>query len=172
LSSTPETRSNESSSSVTLCAASDADQDFLLSVFASTRSDELAALAFDPNLAQTFARMQFSMQQQNYRARYPEAENKIILKDGVPVGRMLVDRNDDGITLVDIALLPDYRGSGIGSALIQTLLDEATAAQKAVQLSVYKINPAVRLYERLGFSYVADDEVYFEMIRRPAMPPA
>src|SRR5258708_34625881 len=151
------------SSLITLRAATAADQDFLLAVFAGTRSDELAALAWDPKMGQAFLEMQFRMQAQNYKAAHPTAENNIILNEGAPVGRMLVDRTEQAIKLVDIAILPDHRSAGIGSKLIQSLLDEAATSGREVQLSVFKTNPAARLSERLGFSTVADDGVYFEM---------
>ena len=151
------------SSLITLRAATDADWDFLRAVFAGTRSDELAALAWDLKMGQAFIEMQFRVQAQNYKATYPSAQNNIILSDGAPVGRMLVDRTEQAIKLVDIAILRDHCGAGIGSKLIQSLLDEAARDGKEVQLSVFKTNPAARLYQRLGFSTVADDGVYFEM---------
>lgn len=154
---------------MTLRAATPADQSFLLTVFASTRSDELAALNWDSAQSKLFTQMQFSAQQQSYAGRYPSASNSIILLDEQPIGRMLVDRTEKVIELVDIALLAEHRGRGIGSFLIRSLLGEATASGKSVRLSVYKFNPAVRLYDRLGFSPIAEDEVYSEMLWAPAV---
>ena len=153
---------------VTLRAATPADQSFLLTVFAGTRTDELAALNWDPAQSKLFIQMQFSAQQQSYAARYPAATNSIILIGGQPIGRMLVNRTEETIELVDIALLAEYRSSGTGSFLIRGLMDEAVASRKSVQLSVYKLNPAVRLYERLGFSPIVDDGVYSDMMWAPA----
>jgi ribosomal protein S18 acetylase RimI-like enzyme len=158
----------EYAQSVTLRAATPADRSFLLTVFAGTRTDELAALVWDPAQSQAFIQMQFSAQQQNYSACYPAAENSIILLGERPIGRMLVERTEQAIELVDIALLAEHRSNGIGSFLIRGLLDEAGASQKSVRLSVYKLNPAVRLYERLGFSLTAEDALYFEMTWAPA----
>ena len=135
-----------------------------MTVFASTRSDELAVLAWNPALRQSFIDMQFSAQQQDFGASYPDAENSIILLAEQPIGRMLVDRTDAAIFLIDIAILNDYRNRRIGSSLICGLMDEAAGSQKSMRLSVYKSNPAVRLYERLGFSPIADNGLYFEMI--------
>jgi ribosomal protein S18 acetylase RimI-like enzyme len=158
----------EYAQSVTLRATTPDDRSFLLTVFASTRADELAALGWDPAQSEAFIQMQFCAQQQNYSARYPAAENSIILLGERPIGRMLVERTEQAIDLVDIALLAEHRGSGIGSFLICGLLDEARAARKSVRLAVYKLNPAVRLYERLGFSLIAEDAVYSEMAWAPA----
>jgi len=148
---------------VTLRAATSADQNFLMAVFASTRGDELAALGWDPQQSELFINMQFNAQQQSYSAGYPAAVNNIILLAEQPIGRILVDRTGDEILLVDIALLSDYRNQRIGSNLIRGLMDEAATLQKPVRLSVYKSNPARRLYQRLGFSQVAEDALYIEM---------
>lgn len=158
---------SQPSQSVTLRAATPDDRDFLLAVFASTREDELAVLSADTQ-RQAFINLQFHAQQQSYSACHPAAENSIILLEGRPIGRMLVDRTAEAILLVDIAILNDYRNRRVGSSLIRSLMDDASAARKAVRLSVYKMNPALRLYERLGFSRTADDGVYFEMMWVPA----
>ncbi len=148
---------------VRLRAADSGDDEFLMAVLASTRTDELAMIEWDPAQAQAFLRLQFTAQLRNYSAVYPNAENNIILLDEQPVGRMLVDRGGDEISLIDIALLCEHRNAGTGSALIQNLLREAAAASKPVKLHVLHSNPALRLYERLGFSPVSRDEVYLEM---------
>ena len=115
--------------------------------------------------------MQFNAQRQQYDGSYPEAENSIVLRDDHPIGRILVDRKGHDITLVDVALLPEHRNAGIGSALVQRLLAQAIVAKKPVRLHVLKSNPALRLYERLGFSRVSDESMYFEMIFQPEGSP-
>jgi ribosomal protein S18 acetylase RimI-like enzyme len=154
--------------SVTLRAATPDDRDFLLTVFAGTRADELAVLSADAAQREVFINLQFNAQQQSYSDCYPAAENSIILLAGQPIGRMIVDRATEEILLVDIALLSHYRNRRIGSSLIRSLMDEASATRKAVRLSVYKLNPALRLYQRLGFFPSADDGLYFEMKWVPA----
>jgi ribosomal protein S18 acetylase RimI-like enzyme len=57
-------------------------------------------------------------------------------------------------------LLPEYRGKGLGAALLRDLMDEAAAAGKAVSIHVEKFNPAMRLYRRLGFATAEDKGVY------------
>jgi len=143
--------------------ATSADDDFLFALFASTRSDELAALANNPAHALAFIKMQFTAQSQSYKAAYPSAENNIIMLGEEPIGRMLVARGAREFELIDIALLPDYRNSGIGGALLQGLLDDAAAKAKPIRLQVFNSNPARRLYERLGFCPVSTDGVYLEM---------
>jgi len=140
------------------------DEPFLLKVYASTRVEELAGLGWDDNQKRAFIRMQFLARERCY----PRGDNRIILLDGRPVGRMLVDRSEEGILLSDIALLTEYRNTGIGSRLIQDLMKEATAAGKPLRLHVLASSPAVRLYERLGFSRSGDDGTHLEMKWTPS----
>jgi ribosomal protein S18 acetylase RimI-like enzyme len=156
--------------SVTLRPAGPDDDEFLRAVYASTRSDELNLSGWDDHQKRAFIELQFRAQSQQYLMCYPEADNAIIQLNELPVGRLLVDRKGTDFMLVDIALLPDYRKAGIGTALIQSLLDEATSSQKSVGLHVLRWNVAARLYERLGFKITGDDGVYFEMKRVPDEP--
>ena len=123
------------------------DEPFLLEVYASTRIDELAGLGWNDDQKQAFIKIQFLARERSY----PRVDDRIILLDGRAVGRMLVDRNEAEILLRDIALLTEYRNTGIGSRLINDLMQEAAAAGKPIKLHVVSSSPAVRLYERLGF---------------------
>ncbi len=69
---------------------------------------------------------------------------------------------------MDIALLPEHRGRGIGTRLVQDVLDEARASGRSVSLHVEETNPAKRLYERMGFVDVEDRGVYILMEWRTA----
>ena len=152
---------------LSLRPATDADQEFLVSVFASTRADELQALSWNPIQAETFIKIQYNAQQQSYRLSYPAAENNIILYDGQPIGRMLIDRSEELIHLVDIAILPDYRNHGVGAELIGGLLAEGATTGREVVLSVFHLNPAIHLYDRLGFARVDEESPYWKMRWRP-----
>jgi ribosomal protein S18 acetylase RimI-like enzyme len=93
----------------------------------------------------------------------------VILVDGEPAGRLYVHRGDRETRIVDIALLPEQRGIGIGTTLLRDLLAEADAAGKSVTMHVEQFNPALRLYERLGFSIAEDRGVYLFLERPPAL---
>jgi ribosomal protein S18 acetylase RimI-like enzyme len=122
-------------------------------------------LGWDDNQKQVFIKMQFLARERSY----PRVDNRIILLNGRPVGRMMVDRDDASILLRDIALLTEYRNAGIGSRLIQDLMKEATAAGKPIDLHVVSTSPAVRLYERLGFRLSGDETAaYLQMKWVPA----
>ncbi len=66
----------------------------------------------------------------------------------------------DEICIVDIALLPEFCNRGIGTTILRTLQAEASAAGKPLRIHVERFNPALRLYERLGFRLVEDRGVY------------
>ena len=153
--------------SITLRSSMPEDQEFLFAVYASTRDDELSLWGWSDNQKRGFLEMQFRAQSQQYSLCYPLADSSVILLDDHPVGHLLVDRKGPDITLVDIALLPEYRNRSIGTTLIQSLLKEATGAQKNVALHVLRGSAAARLYERLGFIMVNEDGVYLEMKRTP-----
>ena len=148
---------------VSLRSATLEDEQFLQQLFATTRADELALMPWNENQKQSFIAVQFKAQSQQYAMAYPHADYSIILLGDVSIGRMIVDRNEAATSLVDIALLPSYRNTGIGTGLIKDLLKEAAAAGKPVRLHVLTSSAAKRLYERLGFSQVGSDAVYLEM---------
>jgi ribosomal protein S18 acetylase RimI-like enzyme len=149
------------------------DQAFLFQLYAGTRLHEVAAFGWSPAQQEAFFRMQFNAQQRWYQMSYPEADHQIILnEEQQPIGRMLVSRGQDAFMLVDIALLPEYRGHGIGMELLQKLIAQARAAGKPVRLQVMRTNPAMHLYERLGFTKTGEDQMYVQMVfSHPESPP-
>lgn len=148
---------------VTLRPSQPEDREFLFAVYASTRDEELSLWGWDDNQKRGFLELQHRAQSQQYSLCYPQADSSIILLDGHPVGRFLVDREGPDIMLVDIALLPEYQNRDIGTKVIQFLFKEANRAQKNVALHVRRDNRAAHLYERLGFTVVNDEGAYLEM---------
>jgi ribosomal protein S18 acetylase RimI-like enzyme len=153
---------------VALRPVRDADGPLLLRVYAGTRAEELAPLAWSREQKAAFVAQQFAAQTAHYSQHYPGMTANVILLDGVPAGRLLVDRRDDAILIVDISILPEHRGRGAGSVLLREVLDQATAARKRVVIHVERFNRALRLYERLGFRVVGDHGVYLRMEWHPA----
>jgi ribosomal protein S18 acetylase RimI-like enzyme len=141
----------------------DGDLDFLRALYASTRADELELLAWSDDQREQFLAMQFDMRQAHYRGAYDEVGSQIVLLEGRPIGRLYVHRSDSEIYLVDIALLAQHRGAGIGAKLIRELLAEATASGKPVRLTAEQGSAAVRLYEGLGFRRTGETEIHISM---------
>lgn len=96
-----------------------------------------------------------------------ETTSAIILWHERPIGRLYIERRTDEMLGIDIALLPEYRQSGIGTAILRDLLAEAARDGKPFRIHVQKFNRAQRLYERLGFTTLDDDGVYLFMEWRP-----
>jgi ribosomal protein S18 acetylase RimI-like enzyme len=142
------------------------DEDFLRDLYFSTRED-LNLLPLDEAQKQAFITMQYAAQKQAYEIQFPGAEHDLILRDRIPAGRLLVDRGPNAIYLVDISLLPIYRGMGIGTAMMNELAEEANSAGTALRLHVLKTNPANHLYFRMGLTVTADDGLYLEMQKAP-----
>jgi len=143
------------------------DDDFLFALYASTRREEIAAFGWSREQQELFCRMQFTAQQRWYEAAFAAAERAMILDGGEPIGRIIVLRTPAEIRLVDISLLPEHRGAGIGTLLIERLIDEAERARLPVRLQVLNNNRARHLYERLGFVLSGGDDVYYQMERTP-----
>lgn len=139
------------------------DRSFLLAVYASTRQLELAAVEWEAAQKAAFVAMQFEAQHAYYQEHYAGAAFDVILVDGQPAGRLYVAREADEIRIVDIALLPDFCNRGLGTTLLRGLQSEAAAAGKPLRIHVERFNPALRLYERLGFYPIADRGVYLFM---------
>ena len=139
------------------------DEAFLARVYASSRAEELAVTGWSEELKTDFCRRQFDAQSAYYAANYPGAAFQIIERNGWPVGRLYVDRWEKEIRIVDITLLPEFRGSGIGTKLLRDLQDEARAAGKSLTIHVERFNRALGLYQQLGFERVEDKGVYLLM---------
>jgi ribosomal protein S18 acetylase RimI-like enzyme len=160
--------SSHRAAEITLRTTEVGDDALQLRVYASTRADELALVPWSREQKEAFVAQQFAAQTAHYARHYPQMSADVILVDGEPAGRLLVARLDDEILIVDIALLPEHRGAGVGTALLHDVLAEADAAGKRVAIHVERFNPALRLYERLGFSIAEDQGVYLLLERRPA----
>jgi ribosomal protein S18 acetylase RimI-like enzyme len=153
---------------VSLRRAVPEDDTFLLRVYASTRAEELALTDWSEQQKDSFVRLQFDAQRASYANDSAGAEYWVIQSDGIDVGRMITDRNDEQIALMDIAVLPEFRHRRIGSVLMARLLDEASRTEKTVRLYVERFNPALQWYQRLGFKNVAESAIYCEMIWSPS----
>ena len=158
----------------TLRSAVSGDAEFLFGVYASTRSEEMAITGWTTEQQQVFLRSQFAAQDRHYRAFHPAACFDIVQAQGKDAGRLYVDRSAAQLHVLDIALLPEYRGLGLGRALMRGLLVEAAAGCGKVVLHVERHNPALHLYRRMGFTEVADQGFHIEMqwLAPQASPPA
>lgn len=145
------------------------DAELLYRIYASTREAELAVVPWDAAAKEAFLRMQFAAQHSHYHAAYPAARYDLIVSGAEVLGRLYVDRGEQAWLVLDLALLPAYRGRGVGTGLLTRLQAEAAAAGRAVRMHVERSNhQAQRLYDRLGFRQIADEGVYLLLEWPPA----
>lgn len=154
-------------SKISLRPITDDDLEFLFQLYASTREEEKALLAWEDAQWQAFLRQQFELQHAQYMHGYINPSFDLILVDGTPVGRLYVDRQAEELRIIDIALLPEYRRQGVGGTLLRGLLSEARASGRVAGLHVERDNPVLPFYERLGLQVVADKGVYLYMRAAP-----
>ncbi len=143
------------------------DMGFLYQIYASTRESEMAGVDWTAAQKEAFLQMQFNAQHTHYQQHFGDASFDLILLDGEAVGRLYLHHREDEIRIIDIALLTEYRGQGIGSALLRDILDQATQAKLPVRFHVERNNPALALYHRLGFREIGDEGVYCMMEWKP-----
>jgi len=140
------------------------DQDFLLKVYASTRDEEMALVPWSESQKTAFLKSQLRAQRLSYEANHPDAAHDIIFLDGRPIGQIWVGRSEEEIRLLDIAILPEHRGRGVGTALLKELQDEAARRAKPMRHCVFKTNQAaLAFYARLGFQTTDDIGLYYLM---------
>lgn len=140
----------------------DADVPFAMRLYASTREEELAQVGWSDEQKSLFLAQQFTAQRHHYKTQMV-CDFHVIEHHGEPVGRLYLEGRQTIVSIVDIALMPGARGQGTGRVIIEALIEAAAQTGLGVGIFVEKFNPALRLYQRLGFTMVRELEVYLEM---------
>ncbi len=148
--------------------ATDEDDELLFDIYASTRRDEIESFGWDDAQEKAFLRMQFTQRQGAYKLQFPAAEYSVILAESEPVGSLIVERRDDAISLTDIAILPEFAGRGVGSAVIRSLKEEAITLGRPIVLHVDKTNRrAQEFYLSRGFTVTGESQINYSMEWKP-----
>lgn len=145
---------------ISLRTETNEDNDFLLQLYISTRDAEFKQLDWTQDEIELLLTQQFSAQYVSYHQLYPDAKYDLIEYEGSVIGRLYQHLGVDEFRLIDIALLPAFRNQKLGRYLIQTIQQSAAKLMVPVSLHVEYINPAYRLYRRLGFELVEDQGIY------------
>lgn len=155
---------------LTLRPVTKEDDQFLLTLYGSTRDAELSQVEWGEGQRDVFVGWQFDMQRREYDARFPNARYQVILIDGEPAGRIWIGEDEEQIRLLDIAFLPQFQRRGAGTILLKELMKEAERAGKFLRHMVFVLNNnAHRFYERLGFVVIEDIGAYKHMEWRGAV---
>ena len=139
------------------------DDAFLSELYFSSR-DDLAGVFPDEAQLRQMLMIQYLGQKQTYATRFPDADHDVILLDGEPVGRLMIDRRPEEMFGVDILLLPQSRTRGVGTVILKRLFAEASRRGVPFRFSVVRENPAIRLYERLGCRTEGDTATHLFMV--------
>ena len=138
------------------------DTVFLIQLFATTRVEELARIPWSDDQKWTFITQQFELQRLHYKTYYADTSFDVIEHEGLPAGRFYLQEVGQ-FRIIDIVLMPEWRGRGVGTAILEALIETARARGKDIDIFVEKVNPALGLYRRLGFKEFDDTGVYLEM---------
>lgn len=139
--------------SLTLRPATTADYDFLYHLHQVTLQEYIAQIwGWDERWERTY-----------FKRKFDPTHRQIVLLGATAVGTITATRTSTEIFLANIGILPAYQRQGIGTRLIQALLTEAAGSGLHLTLQVLKVNPARRLYERLGFEVIAETETHYLM---------
>jgi ribosomal protein S18 acetylase RimI-like enzyme len=142
-----------------------ADLSFLQSLYALTREDEIAATGWSEAKRRDFLLRQFELQHAYYQAHHTDADFLLIERGGHPIGRLYWKARGKNASLIDVSLLPEARGHGIGTALLACITADADGAGLSIELHVEPDNPVIHLYQRFGFERESGNGVYLKMRR-------
>lgn len=145
------------------------DDTALRAIFRSRRETALDLAGWPAEVIRAFCDQQFDLQQAHYRRVFDDLDQRVIVDvDGDVIGQITLDQGSDVITIVDIALLPDHCGQGIGGEVLSRVTAGADRRGVPTCLSVDLDNPrAERLYRRAGFDTVSSTELQNHMRRDP-----
>jgi ribosomal protein S18 acetylase RimI-like enzyme len=152
---------------ITFRPETEADGEFIYHLYATTREMEMQVVPWSDEQKRDFCRQQADAQRAHYRNVYLDAEYLIVELDGKPIGRLYLHTVDGDFRVLDIALLPENRGAGIGGMLMREMMERAARDNNILTIHVEQYNPAMHLYERLGFKPVDQYGVYYLMEWRP-----
>jgi GNAT superfamily N-acetyltransferase len=129
----------------------------LLDAYASSRLDDPDLTSRHPDSRQAVIEHEFESRQLSYPVDFPGVQLFLLTHGTTPAGRIYLQTSADHLFLVDLVLLPAFRGQGHGTALLQDLIRFAHASRRPLRLHVAKNNPrAAALYQRLGFQPIAE----------------
>jgi len=139
------------------------DHKFLLSLYGSTREDELNMTTMSELEKKNFVAQQFKARELDYAKMFEDAKFLVVYKKKKAIGRIVYE-NGDTLHLIDIAFIKKFRSSGYGSCILEQLLLKAKELKKVFELSVVVDNQrAINLYKKFGLKVVNQQGYYYTM---------
>ena len=152
---------------IQLRAVQEKDRAFIEAVYRTTREAELNLTNWSEHQKNAFISMQSAAQLAEYKIKFPGAIFQVITHNKKDAGRFFTCENENDIRLIDITVLPEFTGKGIGTDLLYRLIQRSNKVQKKISLHVEPTNPALRLYRRLGFIHIKNNGRFYYMEREP-----
>ena len=149
--------------SISLRPVTTEDAPFLLTLYRSSRGDDLRGLGWEEERVGEFLNMQYEAQQRFHANEYRRPIDQIVMRNGEPIGRLMFEPREHEIRCVDIALQPEHRNAGVGAHLLRELQTEARRQKKPLRLQVIRFSRAIPLFERLGFHRISETGTHFQM---------
>jgi GNAT superfamily N-acetyltransferase len=147
------------------------DHSFLRELFLSVREEASGFRHLDPAKRTAVLEQQFAWQHEQYHAANPHGWFTIVTVSGKPVGRLYLDQRPDTFHIIDLSLLTEYRGHGIGAQLLKNVQAEATRTQLPIRLWVVADHLARSFYDRLGFRQIGSNDDRLHLEWQPLPPP-
>lgn len=144
-----------------------ADDEFMLRLVHDVKGAELAPEGLTGAALDELVDLQRRAQDAQHSAAHPTLSRLVVVVDDQRVGRLLLAETSSALHVVNIALLETHRGQGIGTCLMLDVQECAKEVDLAVTLEVVKSNPARRLFERLGFTMIADGVLHVTLSWSP-----
>ncbi len=130
--------------------------------------DYCAKLYF-AGMAQIIRQLNLDIRRQaaSFQKQWEPAQVQVITLQGADVGWLQIAQTGDSLFLSQLFVDTPFQRQGVGTEVMRQLIRDASAAGHAVTLAVAKINPALELYQRLGFKITHEDDLKFYMRREP-----
>lgn len=152
--------------SIKLRPFSKIDLEFLKRVYFSTREEELQQVSNWTNeMKLSFLTQQFEAQHEYYLKNYVGAQFFVLERGKEKIGRLYINEGfENSIRIIDIALLPKFQKKGFGTKILKRIFERAKEIQQNVTIHVESFNPAMKLYQKLGFKKISETNGVYHLL--------
>jgi ribosomal protein S18 acetylase RimI-like enzyme len=148
---------------LTLRPARADDEEFLFRLFSTVYGEKLQPVLLDAEEKNRLLGLMYQGFTQHYNSLAGASDDRLVLLDNQSIGRMILIQMREEIRLAELAILPQYRSRGIGSALVSQVQTESRMSKRPVRLQVARFDRVLRLYERLGFHRISAAGPYLHL---------
>ncbi|MDE3177647.1 MAG: N-acetyltransferase [Pseudomonadota bacterium] len=143
--------------------ATSADAGFQRDLFHARHAAMLRAGGLPEAMIDNLASMQYRARTISYREKYPSARWSIIEAADGPIGELIACEQADALHIVDIALAPEWRGRGVGGALMRAIVASRRGVGDVRALVALDNPRSRRMFDRVGFIETWRDDVFAEL---------